>query len=76
MSHAQAVLTEVWADVLGVENVDVNDDFFDLGGTSLALVHMFARANERLGTSVVVGVVSQGVTIAALAPHFEKVASN
>lgn len=65
-----SVLAEIWRAVLGVESVGRDEDFFDLGGTSLALVHMVAQANERLGTSVAVAVVSEGATIAALAPHF------
>jgi hypothetical protein len=34
-TEAEAVIARVWADVLGLERVGANDDFFELGGYSL-----------------------------------------
>lgn len=45
-------LTEVFADLLGLDRVGVEDHFFDLGATSLLLVKAAERATERLGVPV------------------------
>jgi thioesterase domain-containing protein/acyl carrier protein len=42
-------VTEIFAEVFGLDSVDANDDFFDLGGDSL-IAEMFAmRLRERTG---------------------------
>ena len=43
---AEAMLAEIWADVLEVERVGIHDSFFDLGGASFSSVAIAARANE------------------------------
>lgn len=65
-------LLEICSDVLQRTDVGVEDDFFDLGGTSLDLMTMFGRACDRFGTVVDVSVVSEGATILSLARFFEK----
>lgn len=37
-SELEKTLIEIWKKNIGVNNIDVNDDFFDLGGTSLIAV--------------------------------------
>jgi amino acid adenylation domain-containing protein len=39
----EAVIADVWKDVLGVPRVGVTDNFFDLGGTSLLIARVHAR---------------------------------
>ncbi|HYJ80694.1 MAG TPA: amino acid adenylation domain-containing protein, partial [Longimicrobiaceae bacterium] len=48
----QAALAEIWAEVLGVERVGVEDDFFALGGHSLRATQIAARVRERLGAEL------------------------
>ncbi|MFE7577247.1 amino acid adenylation domain-containing protein [Streptomyces sp. NPDC057521] len=45
---AERVLAEVWADVLGLGEVGVDEDFFDLGGHSLLATQVVARARRLL----------------------------
>jgi amino acid adenylation domain-containing protein len=42
-------LAATWQDLLGVEKVGTNDDFFDLGGNSLHAIQLLARVHDRLG---------------------------
>lgn len=42
------VLAKEWCDVLGVQEVRPDDDFFELGGTSLLAVALMERIEERL----------------------------
>jgi amino acid adenylation domain-containing protein/FkbH-like protein len=51
-THAEAVVTEIWADVLNQRAVGVRDNFFDLGGDSLLAVHVTARMSSALSRDV------------------------
>ena len=39
-------LAEIWASVLGVEQIGVHDNFFELGGDSILSIQIVARANQ------------------------------
>jgi amino acid adenylation domain-containing protein len=40
-------LAEIWSEVLGVQEIGIDDNFFDLGGDSLRSVQVIAQAEER-----------------------------
>lgn len=44
----------IWAELLGRERVGVHDNFFDLGGQSLAAVRLTARLREEFGIGLAV----------------------
>ncbi|CAM5463062.1 condensation domain-containing protein [Streptomyces abikoensis] len=44
----------IWAELLGQETVGVYDNFFDLGGQSLAAVRLTARLREEFGVELAV----------------------
>jgi len=46
---AEELVSEVWREVLGVAAVGRDDNFFDLGGSSVALVRVQAALEARLG---------------------------
>ncbi|WP_175409611.1 non-ribosomal peptide synthetase, partial [Streptomyces sp. TRM64462] len=48
----ERVVAEIWAEVLGVERVGIDDGFFDLGGHSLLATMAVSRIAERLGRDV------------------------
>src|SRR5207253_1354759 len=45
-SATEQTLTEIWARVLKLEQVGVNDNFFDLGGDSILAAQILARATR------------------------------
>jgi acyl-CoA synthetase (AMP-forming)/AMP-acid ligase II/thioesterase domain-containing protein len=47
----ESVLIDIWRRLLGVEQIDIFDDFFDLGGDSLAAAVMLTEAQRALRTS-------------------------
>ena len=40
----EIALTEIWKSLLGLEQVSINDNFFDLGGDSIVSIQLVARA--------------------------------
>ncbi len=65
----EQALAEIWQDVLGVEAVSTGDDFFDLGGHSLAVVKIVSRVNALLDIELRVRKFYEHPTVAALAEH-------
>ncbi|MFE3762119.1 SDR family NAD(P)-dependent oxidoreductase [Streptomyces sp. NPDC059104] len=62
-----AGLTELWSEALGIEQIDEDEDFFDLGGNSLAAVQLIARMKERFGIELGAGSMFELNTIRLLA---------
>ena len=67
LSLAQAVLRELFAELLGVDEVDPQDSFFDLGGHSMLVVQLVRAIQARLGTELPIRAVFERHTPAELA---------
>ncbi|HEY5853354.1 MAG TPA: amino acid adenylation domain-containing protein, partial [Aldersonia sp.] len=70
-SPSEQVVAELFADVLGVGQVGLDDDFFALGGDSLAATRLVARVNAALGVLVEVRAVFDAPTVVNLARRVE-----
>ncbi|WAZ26180.1 SDR family NAD(P)-dependent oxidoreductase [Streptomyces cinnabarinus] len=51
-TEREETVAAVWCDILGLEQVGVDDDFFALGGHSLAAVRIGARIKDLLGVDL------------------------
>ncbi len=51
-NESERVLADVWSDVLGVNRVGIDDDFFDLGGHSILATRVIARVNDQTGVEL------------------------
>nr|WP_162562064.1 non-ribosomal peptide synthetase [Salinispora mooreana] len=71
-SSVEVALAEVFADVLAVDRVGVDDDFFAAGGDSIRSIQVVARARSR-GLVVTPRQVFQRRTVAALAQVVDEV---
>jgi non-ribosomal peptide synthase protein (TIGR01720 family) len=65
-SDAEAKLAQIWAQVLGLDQVGIHDNFFELGGDSILSIQIIARAN-RVGLRLTPPQLFQHQTVAELA---------
>jgi len=70
-SRLEAMLQTVWADVLGLDHVGLDDDFFVLGGDSLQAVELFLRIEREVGTRLPRSALFEAATVAKMAAHIE-----
>jgi amino acid adenylation domain-containing protein len=74
-SDLERRIAALWREVLGVEQVGVRHNFFDLGGHSLLLVRLHARLEEELGRELPLVDLFNAPTIEALARHLDRQAA-
>ena len=65
----EEILAGIYAQVLGLDRVGVDDSFFDLGGDSLSAMRVIAAINTGLDAGLSVRAVFEAPTIAQLAPR-------
>lgn len=65
-SETDSVLVEMWQNLFGIENVGVNDNFFDLGGDSLYATQIISRVREKFGVTISVAIIFDKPTVAGL----------
>ena len=59
----EAEVAKIWAELLEVDRIGIEDNFFDLGGHSIAAVQMVARVRELLGVELNMRAVFDAPTI-------------
>lgn len=67
-------LVRLWQEVLNLDKVGINDDFFDLGGDSLNVIKVITKASE-LGIRISLEDMYKYTTILSLAPYVSRSSS-
>ncbi|HEX8335385.1 MAG TPA: amino acid adenylation domain-containing protein, partial [Pyrinomonadaceae bacterium] len=70
-TNVEAVLADIWSELLGVERVSVEDDFFELGGHSLLIPQLLADVGRAFQTEVSLVAFFEDPTVAGLARAVE-----
>ncbi|HXO19171.1 MAG TPA: SDR family NAD(P)-dependent oxidoreductase, partial [Thermoanaerobaculia bacterium] len=63
----QKDIARVWQEILGIDEVGIHDNFFDLGGNSLAGLRVIQRMKERLQVNLSEVSLYEAPTVGALA---------
>jgi acyl carrier protein len=50
----QEILAEIWAEVLGVKQVGIDDNFFQLGGHSLKAIQLIGKIRQTLELDITI----------------------
>jgi amino acid adenylation domain-containing protein len=75
-SPREEVLCELFAQVLGVNRVGVEDSFFDLGGHSLLAVRLISRVRSVFGVDLRFGALFRNPSVASLARVLDAAAAS
>ncbi|PWU11731.1 MAG: hypothetical protein C5B50_22825 [Verrucomicrobia bacterium] len=70
-TKTQALLCDLWSQVLHLETVGVNDNFFELGGNSLAAVQLASRIRRAFKVEMLLEGLFDAQTISALASNLD-----
>ncbi|MEH1798883.1 MAG: amino acid adenylation domain-containing protein [Nostoc sp.] len=71
-SEMERAIATVWQEVLHLEKVGVNDNFFDLGGHSLLMVQVNSKLQEVINCNISIIEMFQNPTINSLTQYFNQ----
>ncbi|WP_110927796.1 amino acid adenylation domain-containing protein [Bacillus massiliglaciei] len=71
-SPEEEILAELFKEVLGVQDIGIEDHFFDLGGHSLLASILILRIRDSLGTELAMGDIFESPTVAGLAKKLKE----
>jgi amino acid adenylation domain-containing protein len=63
----EPVITGIWKDLLGLPEISIDDNFFEIGGTSLLATILLTRINQVLGRGLPIATVFEHATVRSLA---------
>jgi amino acid adenylation domain-containing protein len=70
-SAVEEILAGIYADLLGIDRVGVDDSFFDLGGDSLSAMRLIAAIKTDLDADLSVGTVFEAPTVRSLSQRLQ-----
>jgi acyl carrier protein len=69
----ERTVSDVWRQVLGIQQVGINDNFFDLGGDSLLMTQVVGRLREALQIDLPLSKLFNYPTVSELATAIEQI---
>ncbi|WP_176523488.1 non-ribosomal peptide synthetase [Bacillus thuringiensis] len=71
-SLVEKTLTEIWEELLGISQVSIHDNFFEIGGNSLNAIQTIQRIEATLGIRISVSEIFENPLLADLVKIIEK----
>lgn len=71
-NEIERVINKIWSDSLGRDSIDVHQNFFDAGGSSILLPHIVQKIHQYLKKDVTLVELFQYPTIFTLSEHLSK----
>jgi amino acid adenylation domain-containing protein len=71
-NELESILARIWQAALGIPNVSVQDNFFDLGGNSLMAARVLAEIEKTTGKELPLSALFRAVTVESLARLLEQ----
>lgn len=71
-TQSEIMLVAIWKDLLGLDQIGIDDSFLELGGDSLQLMRMLNRARERFGRDVSIAEFFAAPTVFGLAKILDR----
>ncbi len=68
----ESTIANIWQTVLGLEQVGVNDNFFDLGGDSLLMLQIQSKTQAALKKDIPLIELFEHATVRAMTEHFTR----
>ena len=65
-SPTEQKVARIWAELLGIDKVGIQDNFFDLGGHSLLAIQVVTRIKAELNAEVAMATLFEGPTVESL----------
>ena len=69
---AEVAVAEIWSEILGIEQVSVHDNFFDIGGHSLLATRIVSRIRDALQVQLPLRSLFESSTVAQLGAAIEE----
>ena len=72
LTSVEAVVAEIWRDVFDIETIGKDDNFFSLGGNSLAAIRMFAQLRKQFPVELPLSTLFEDASLAGFSELVEK----
>jgi acyl carrier protein len=70
-TNLERKINDIWKDVLKIEKIGIDDNFFDLGGNSLSLIRVCSALKKTLKRDIPVVMMFMYPTIESFANHLK-----
>lgn len=70
VNEEEVAIATIWKQVLGLEEISINDNFFQIGGDSISILKVFNRLNKAFSKQLTVVDLFRYTTISSLAAYY------
>lgn len=70
-TEVEKIIASIWKQVLNIDDIDIHDSFFDLGGNSLLVAQVTGKLQEVLQRDISMSEMFQYPTLSSIAKHLD-----